>query len=148
MFADGAIVSDIITVDCALSDGTESSCHEFTIPGFPADNEIGPFCPSTVEASTEEGGIWVDGENFFEVDGAVFAELAEIYGDEEWNRIYNEDGTINSIDDAESFTAAARPSIGEEFWYNCIDGKIEWLDGGEPFEITVQIPVVPTQAEK
>ena len=147
LFYDGAIVGEPTIGECTLADGSLSQCYTITVAGTPANHDIGPFCPTSIRDGADAGGVWLDGEQYFEIDGAFFTELAEIYGDDAWNNIYNDDGSVNVIDSAEAFAVAARPDITEEYYYHCIDGKIEWLDGGEPFQATVQIPVTPVMAE-
>ncbi len=146
LFYDGAIVGDPVLDDCVLTDGSTSQCYTITVAGEPANHDVGPFCPTSITDGADAGGLWLDGENAYEMDGEFFTELAAIYGDEEWNNIYNDDGSINVIDNAEDFAVAARPDITEEFYYNCVDGQIAWLDGGEAYTATVQIPVTPVLA--
>jgi hypothetical protein len=147
LFYDGAIVGDPTIGECTLVDGSVSQCYTITVAGTPANHEIGPFCPTSISEGADAGGVWLDGVEYFEIDGAFFTELAEIYGDDAWNNIYNDDGSVNVIDSAEEFAVAARPDITEEYYYHCVDGKIEWLDGGVLFQATVQIPVTPVLAE-
>lgn len=65
LFLDGALADDVVTVDCTLSDGTETSCYEITVSGIPADTGVGDFCPTTTDATDDEVGIWLDGENVY-----------------------------------------------------------------------------------
>lgn len=66
LFFDGAFAEDITIQDCSLSDGTETTCYSITITGYPADHEVGPFCPETTSASAAEGGIWFDGNGIYQ----------------------------------------------------------------------------------
>lgn len=143
LFLDGAIVGEPVLGDCVLSDGSSGQCYTISVAGAPVEQDIGPFCPTTITASADEGGLWLDGDGAYEIDGAFFTELADIYGDELWNNIFNDDGSVNVIDNAEDFQVAARPDITEEFYYHCVDGDVEWVEGGQP-EHTLQIPVTPT----
>ena len=76
-FFEGALTEEAATADCTLADGTETSCYELTIAGFPATrDEIGPWCPQTT--SDPAAGIWFDGESVYEIDGQFISDLAEI----------------------------------------------------------------------
>lgn len=145
LFYDGALAEEATIVDCTLSDGTETSCYEITIAGYPADYEVGPFCPETILATAEEGGIWFDGNDVYDVDGEFIVNLAELYGDDNW-LLYDEDGNVNITDTAEAFEAAARPDVDPEYQNHCVAGRMEWLENGEPVQTTVTIPVVPVDA--
>ncbi|MCB1028741.1 MAG: YHYH protein, partial [Microthrixaceae bacterium] len=146
LFADGALVGDPETVDCTLSGGEESSCYELTIAGYPADYDVGPFCPSTIEDSAEEGGVWFDGEDIYDLDGQFFVDLPELYGDDNW-QLYDDEGNVFVTDTEEAFDGAARPDVEEQYQNHCVEGRLEWLDDGEPVEQTVQIPVEPVAAD-
>ena len=147
LFLDGALAGDPELGECMLVDGSTAECYTITVVGTPANHDVGPFCPTTITADAEEGGLWLDGEGSFEIDGPFFTELASIYGDDLWDNIYDEDGTVNVIDNAEDFQVAARPDITEEFYYHCVDGNVEWLDGGEQPAHTIVVPATPVLAD-
>ena len=146
LFVDGALAGDPVVAECALSDGSIAECYTVTVTGTPANHDVGPFCPTSVTDNADAGGLWLDGENNYVIDGEFFTELAEIYGDELWDNIYNDDGSINVIDNAEDFQVAARPDITEEFYYHCVDGDVTWLDSGEQPEHAIEMPVTPILA--
>lgn len=150
-FLDGALTEEATTVDCTLSDGTESSCYELTVAGFPANrDEIGPWCPETTSSTAEDSGIWFDGEASYDVDGQFILDLAEIYDDPTW-KLYDDEGNVLSTDSSEAFndlvTGGANPDPDAEPVNLCVYGEIEWADGGGPIAKTVTIPVTPTMAE-
>ncbi|MGH1492120.1 MAG: YHYH protein [Acidimicrobiales bacterium] len=145
LFFDGALAEEISTQDCTLSDGSASTCYLVTVVGYPVDNEIGPFCPSTTDTSAEEAGIWFDGDGLYDLDGEFILGLAELYNDSNW-MLYDEDGNVNVTETAEAFDAAARPNVDPEYQNHCVEGRIEWLDGGEPVQSTVLLPASPTLA--
>lgn len=147
LMIDGALANDPVLAECTLTNGAASECYTVTVVGTPVGQDVGPFCPTSIDADASEGGLWLDGEASYEIDGPFFTELAEIYGDEQWNDIYNDDGTINVIDNAEDFAVAARPDITEEFYFNCVDGDVTWLEGGEQPTHTVVIPASPTLSD-
>ncbi len=141
LFIDGALVDEIVTVDCTLSSGTATSCYQITVAGYPADSDVGPFCPTTTTDTADEVGIWFDGEQLYDLDGQFILDLPEIYGDDNWH--LHDDGEVHVTDTPEAFDGAARPDVAEEYQNHCVEGQIAWLDGGEPITSTVQIPVTP-----
>ncbi len=147
LFLDGALADEPTTEDCTLSDGTESTCYSITVSGYPVDHEVGPFCPDTITSSAEDGGIWLDGENLYDLDGAFIERLAEIYGDDTW-QMYDEDGNVYVTETQAEFEAAARPDVDPDLQNHCVEGKLEWLENGEPIQSTVLIPTTPVAAEQ
>lgn len=145
LFFEGALTEDATIVDCTLSDGTETTCYEITVAGYPADEDIGPFCPQTILDTAEDGGIWFDGDAVYDLDGAFILGLAELYDDDNW-LLYDEDGNVNITDTLEAFEAAARPNVDPEYQNHCVEGRIEWLENGEPIPTTVTIPITPIPA--
>lgn len=143
LFFDGALTEEPTIVDCMLTDGTATQCYEITVVGTPVNHDVGPFCPTSITDGEDAGGLWLDGENSYVIDGAFFTKLADIYSDELWNNIYNEDGSVNVIDNAEDFQVAARPDITEEYYYHCVDGNVEWVGNGVQPTATIQVPVTP-----
>jgi len=141
-FMPDALAQDVATVNCTLSDGTVTSCYEITIAGTPADHDVGPFCPRTTAAVADEVGIWLDGENLYDVTGQFILDLPVIYNDEHW-MLHDSQGRVRVTDTKEAFEAAARPDVAEEYENYCVEGRMEWLEGGKPVTTTVQIPIAP-----
>ena len=144
LFMEGAVLASSI-VDCTLSDGTASTCRSITIAGFPQNHEIGPFCPSTTSSSAAEGGIWFDGRAVYDIDGPFIENLATLYDDDNW-RLYDDDGSVHITDTPEAFDAAARPDVDPAYQNYCVEGRMEWLENGEPVPTTVLIPTTPVFA--
>lgn len=145
-FFEGALTEEAATADCTLADGTETSCYELTIAGFPATrDEIGPWCPQTT--SDPAAGIWFDGESVYDIDGQFISDLAEIYDDPTWH-LFDEDGNVLSTDTAEKFNELVNGGAQTEAdpVNQCVYGEIEWTEGGGPISTTVEIPVTPTRA--
>ena len=144
-FAAGAIIGDPITEECTLSEGAVTTCVRVTIAGYPAGYDVGPFCPETITASADEAGIWFDGNGVYDLDGSFISNLAQFYGDPEW-KMYDEEGNVNVTDTLEAFEGAARPDVNPQYQNYCVEGRLEWLDGGVPVQTTVVIPVQPVMA--
>ncbi|MBT8085499.1 MAG: hypothetical protein KJO19_11485 [Woeseia sp.] len=151
LFMPGALTQDVAIVDCVLSDGTATSCYKVTVAGTPANHSVGPFCPRSTSATEEEVGIWLDGENLYDVTGQFILDLATIYNDDHW-MLHDGQGKVRVTETQEAFEAAARPDVAKEYENYCVEGRMEWLEGGNPVTATVQIPVspvregIPTQA--
>ena len=148
-FVDGALTTEPVTTDCTLADGTETSCYQLTVAGFPANRDaIGPWCPATT--SDGAAGIWFDGEAVYDIDGEFILDLAEIYDDSTW-KLYDEDGNVLSTDTSEAFnelvTGGAQPDPDAGPVNLCVYGEIEWAEGGGPIPATVEIPVAPVLAD-
>lgn len=144
-FEAGAIVGEVTTEDCTLSGGTVATCVRVTVAGFPSSYEVGPFCPETITTPAEDAGIWFDGAGVYDLDGPFIAGLADFYDDDEW-RMYDSDGNVNITDTEEAFDGAARPDVDPAYQNHCVEGRLEWLDGGVPVETTVLIPLQPVRA--
>lgn len=142
LFIDGALAEEITTEDCTLSDGSTTTCYKITVAGYPANHEAGPFCPTSTSDTAEQVGIWFDGNSVYDLDGDFITNLSTLYNDENW-KLYDDEGNVFVTESAEAFDAAARPNVAVEYQNHCVEGKIEWLDGGVPVTSTVLIPTTP-----
>lgn len=142
LFMPGALKQEIETVECTLTSGMLTSCYEITVAGTPADHEVGPFCPRTTAAGKDEAGIWLDGKNLYDITGQFILDLPAIYNDPRW-RLHDGQGHVRVTETKEAFEAAARPDVAEEYENYCVEGRMDWLDGGKPITTTVQIPITP-----
>ncbi len=145
LFFDGAIVGEVTTEPCTLSGGAEAECYAFTVSGDPVTYETGPFCPTSIDASADDGGIWFDGDGVYDIDGEFITRLAELYDDDNW-QMYDADGNVFVTETAEEFDLAARPDVDPSVQNHCVEGRLEWLPDGEPISTTVLIPVEPVLA--
>lgn len=145
LFFDGALVGEPTATSCTLSEGADASCLQITIAGYPADGDVGPFCPLTTSDTADTVGIWLDGEGIWDVDGEFILGLSEIYGDDNW-KLYDDEGNVYVTDTPEAFDAAARPNVDPAYQNHCVEGQIAWLDGGQPVTSTVDIPAEPVAA--
>ena len=146
LFFEGALAETVTTEDCTLNGGAETTCYRITVAGDPVTYETGPFCPDTITDSAEAGGIWFDGDGVYDIDGEFIVGLAELYDDDNWH-MYDEDGNVLVTETAEEFEAAARPDVDPALENHCVEGRLEWLENGEPITTTVVIPVEPELAD-
>lgn len=144
MFKAGALSADITTESCTLIGGTETTCYRITTVGTPADAAVGPFCPPTITASADEGGIWFDGSgNIYPLDGAFIANLATLYNDVNWLLYDPATNLVNVTDTEEKFEGAAQPTVAPEYQQQCVQGTLEWIDGGIPATFLIPVEPVP-----
>ena len=146
LFFDGALAEDVTTEDCTLSGGVETTCYRITVAGDPVSYDTGPFCPETITDDADAGGIWFDGNGVYDIDGEFIVGLAELYDDDNW-MMYDEDGNVLVTETAEEFDLAARPDVDPSLQNHCVEGRLEWLENGEPISTTVLIPVEPVLAD-
>ena len=138
-FIEKALAQNLQQGDCTLSNGDSAKCLNIVINAVPQTREPGPFCPPSITSSADEGGIWLDGENIYQVDGAFIKSLADLYGDDKW-KLYNNDGTVKVTNTLEAFNAAARPNVAPEYQNHCVEGKAEWIDVAD---VAYVIPAKP-----
>ena len=146
LFFDGALVDEVTTEPCTLSDGAETMCYQLTVAGDPVTYDTGPFCPTTITDTAEAGGLWLDGNGAYDLDGDFIVNLDELYNDDNW-KLYDEAGNVNVTETAEEFDLAARPNVDPSLQNHCVEGRLEWLPNGEPVSSTVLIPIEPVLAD-
>lgn len=144
-FDSGAIIGDVTTSECTLSDGATTTCATVTIAGYPASYKVGPFCPDTITTEAKDAGIWFDGNGVYDIDGPFIKNLADFYNDNEW-KLFNDDGTVKVTDTQKAFEGAARPDVATEYQNHCVEGQLAWLPDGKPIQTTIQIPLTPIKA--
>ena len=62
--------------------------------------------------------------------------------------MYDDEGNVLVTETQEEFEAAARPDVDPALQNHCIEGKVEWLENGEPITTEVLIPTTPVAAEE
>ncbi|MDF2379677.1 MAG: YHYH protein [Candidatus Gracilibacteria bacterium] len=141
-FREDALVSDVSIVECTLSAGTQTECFQFTTIQAPRTETVGPWCPTNItDAGAEAGGMWLENNEAYEVDGTFVANLNAFYEDEQW-KLYDEaTGEIYVTDTKEACEAAARPDVDEAYHNHCVECQISYLE--ELPEVTYTIPLEP-----
>jgi len=146
-FVDGALVSDITTVECTLSGGTETTCYSIEIAGVPADSAVGPFCPETITSTADESGIWFDGDGrTYDADGDFILNLPNLYGDAVWQLHDIATGEVNITDTQEGCEAAARPDVDAAYRNFCVECSLDYVDGGVSQTVLIPVEPVPLDA--
>ena len=143
-FLSGSIVGDVEEVECTLTDGTETTCYQFTTTGDPSNHEVGPFCPETIYEGEEDGGKWLENGTLVDITGEYITTLPEVYNDPLWV-LYDEDtGEVFRVT-GDACVEAAQLFPPEEYWFTCIDCSVE--DFGGLVEQNFTIPVTPVARE-
>lgn len=140
LFENGALISEVTTVSCTLSGGTETTCYRLEIAGEPAAREIGPFCPTSIYSEADEGGIWFDGSgSVWDIDGEFITNLANLYGDSNWLLYDVASGEVNVTNTQTACEAAARPNVDPMYQNHCVECSLDYYGGG-----TSQTLLIPT----
>lgn len=146
LFQKEAIVGEPKIVDCKLSGGEMSKCFAITVTGQPVDHATGPWCPPTITAGKEEGGIWLEKDKVNDVDGAFIKNLHTFYDDKEW-KLYDEaTGKVRITDTKESCQAAARPNVDPAYQNYCVECELEYMETST--QRTYVLPIKPVAAKQ
>ncbi len=87
-FLTAGLAEPISIVSKALSNGTTADCYQIVTKSTPSDHAQGPWCPVNITDDASKGGIWLEGGNVYDVDGAFIKNLATFYKDNTW-QMYN-----------------------------------------------------------
>ena len=130
-------------VPCTLSDGTSTDCFQIVTTSVATDHEMGPWCPETITATAEEGGIWLESGQVNDVDGAFIENLATFYNDDTW-RMFDDDGNVFITRTQEDCENAANPNVGAEYENFCVQCLPSYITD---LEQVWTIPITPVLQE-
>ncbi len=133
----------ITTVDCTLSNGTNTTCYQITTNGVPPDHQMGPWCPDNITDGADQGGIWLEGGEVYDVDGAFIQNLATFYNDDTW-LMYDSNGDIYTTDTEGDCANAANPNVGVEYENFCVECLPSYVAN---LTHTYLIPVTPVRLD-
>ncbi len=131
-------------VDCTLSGGTKTTCFSITVKADPQSYTPGPWCPANITDSAEAGGIWLRDGEVHDVDGAFIANLAEFYGDTDWQMFDPDTGDVRFTGSLEACEAAARPDVDPAYENYCVQCLPEYMP--DDATVTYVIPLDPQTA--
>lgn len=129
----------ITTVPCTLSDGSSTTCYEITTNGVPTDHNMGPWCPDNIADDASKGGIWLEGGQVYDVDGAFIQNMATFYNDNTW-LMYDGNGDIYTTDTQTDCANAANPNVGAAYQNFCVECLPAYVTN---ISHTYTIPVTP-----
>ncbi|TXF90325.1 YHYH protein [Neolewinella aurantiaca] len=144
LFLKASLVEPVSTVACTLSDGTKAECYKIVSASNPSDHQMGPWCPENISDGAEAGGIWLEGGEVYDVDGAFIENMAAFYKDDTW-KMYDANGDIFITKTKEDCANAANPNVGEEYKNFCVECLPSYLTD---IEQTYLIPATPVQSKR
>lgn len=145
-FATADLVSGPDIVECTLSGGAEATCFSITLGGDPLDHTPGPWCPGNISDGAEAGGIWIEGGEVHDVDGDFIANLAEFYGDTNWQLFDPDTGDVRYTGTLEACEAAARPDVDPEYQNYCVQCLPDYVS--DDATLSYVIPLDPVAADE
>lgn len=145
-FASADVISGPDIVDCTLSGGAKTECFSITVSGSPKDYTPGPWCPTNISQGAEAGGIWLENGEVHDVDGDFIANLAEFYGDTNWQLFDEDTGDVRYTGTLEACEAAARPDVAEEYQNYCVQCLPDYIS--DDHTMTYVIPLEPVAANR
>lgn len=141
LFLEASLTQAVSTVACTLSDGTKTTCYKIVSASSPSDHQMGPWCPTNISDGADAGGIWIEGGEVYDVDGAFIKNMAAFYKDDTW-KMYDANGDIFVTKTKEDCANAANPNVGEEYKNFCVECLPSYLSN-----LTQEylIPVTPVR---
>lgn len=130
----------VTTVACTLSDGTIGECYQIETNSTPGDDHtMGPWCPTNIADDASAGGIWLEGGEVYDVDGAFIQNMATFYNDSEW-LMYDGNGDIYVTETEDDCINAANPNVGDAYKNFCVECLPSFITN---VSVTWLIPVTP-----
>lgn len=143
LFLSASLSEAVSTVACTLSDGTSATCYQIVAASSPSDHQMGPWCPENIADGADKGGIWLEGGEVYDVDGAFIENMATFYNDDTW-RMYDANGDIFVTETMEDCANAANPNVGAEYRNFCVECLPSYITD---LTQTYLIPVTPVKQE-
>ena len=142
-FETAQVVEGPALVGCTLSGGTETNCFSITVRPDPKTYTPGPWCPTNISDGADAGGIWfLDGKTV-DVDGAFIANLAETYGDTNWQLFDPDTGDVRFTGSLEACEAAARPDVDPAYQNYCVQCLPEYMPDDATITYVIPLDAVP-----
>ena len=143
LFLEDGVNLTITTVNCTLSDGTETYCFEIVSSSLPTDHEMGPWCPENIADGADKGGVWLEDGELYDVDGAFIENMATFYNDDTW-LMYDSNGDIYTTETEDDCANAANPNVGAEYKNFCVECLPSYVTD---ISQTYLIPVTPVMLD-
>jgi hypothetical protein len=141
-FLSGGLSEPITTVSRTLSNGTTADCYKIVIKSTPPDHNMGPWCPSNISDDATKGGIWIEGGNVYDVDGAFVKNLATFYNNTTWQMYNISTGAITKTTTQADCQAAANPNVGAAYKNYCVECLPSYVS---TLTKTIYIPITPVK---
>ena len=141
-FLSGGLAEPITIVSRTLSNGTTADCYKIVTKSTPSDHNMGPWCPTNITDDASKGGIWLEGGNVYDVDGAFVKNLASFYKDNTWQMYNSSTGAITRTTTQAECQAAANPNVGVAYKNYCVECLPSYVS---TLTKTIYIPVTPVK---
>ncbi len=141
LFVSTGLAQAITIVPCTLSDGTTTDCYEIVTNVIATDHNMGPWCPSNISDDASAGGIWLEGGQVYDVDGAFVQNMATFYSDNTWH-MYDTNGDIYKTTTQQECADAANPNVGVAYQNYCVECLPSYIAN---MTQTYTIPVTPVK---
>ncbi|MCX6262930.1 MAG: YHYH protein [Bacteroidetes bacterium] len=141
-FLSAGLSEPISIVSRTLSNGTTADCYKIVTKSTPTDHNMGPWCPSNITDDASKGGIWIDGGNVYDVNGAFVKNLATFYHDTTWKMYNTTTGVITKTLTQADCAAAANPNVGAAYKNYCVECLPSYVS---TLTQTIYIPVTPVK---
>lgn len=142
-FLTGGLVEPITVVSRSLSDGSTGDCYKIVVNSLASDHTMGPWCPSNIADDASAGGIWLEGGEVYDVDGAFVQNMATFYNDNTWMMYNTSTGAITKTSTQAECEAAANPNVGAQYRNYCVECLPSYVSN---LSHTYYIPVTPKKA--
>ncbi len=139
LFLSGGLAEPITIETRTLSNGESVECYKIVSNGTPTDHNMGPWCPDNISDGEEAGGIWLENDQVYDVDGEFVKNMATFYSDNTW-LMYDVNGDIYTTDTKDECQAAANPNVGPEYKNFCVECLPSYVSA---LTQTYYIPVKP-----
>jgi hypothetical protein len=141
-FLTAGLSEPISIVSRTLSNGSTADCYKIVSKSTPSDHAMGPWCPTNISDDKSKGGIWLEGGNVYDVDGAFVKNLATFYNNTTWQMYNTSTGVITKTLTQADCQAAANPNVGAAYKNYCVECLPSYVS---TLTKTIYIPVTPVK---
>lgn len=141
-FLTAGLSEPIGIVSRTLSNGSTADCFKIVSKSTPTDHVQGPWCPTNISDDKTKGGIWLEGGNVYDVDGAFIKNLATFYNNTTWQMYNTSTGAITKTLTQADCQAAANPNVGAAYKNYCVECLPSYVSS---LTKTIYIPVTPVK---
>lgn len=142
-FLSAGLREPITIVSKTLSDGTTADCYKIVTTSLATDHTMGPWCPTNISDDASKGGIWLEGGEAYDVDGAFVKNMATFYKDNTWMMYNATTGVITKTNSKTDCENAANPNVGVAYKNYCVECLPSYV---ADLSHTYYIPVTPKAA--
>lgn len=142
-FLSAGLSEPITIVSKTLSNGKTVDCYKIVVTSLATDHEMGPWCPGNITDDASKGGIWLEGGEVYDVDGAFVKNMATFYKDSQWMMYNATTGVITKTNTKDECANAAIPNVGAAYKNYCVQCLPSYLG---TISNTYYLPVTPVAA--